>query len=145
MSSSHVLLDQRAQALLFREARTAHTFTDEPVDDGMLAAAYDLVRWAPTAFNAQPLRIALIRSPDARRRLVTLMWDRNQAKTAAAPLVAVLAADLDFHEHLPAQFPVFPQAKDVYFADEDVRAESAVLNATLQIAYFILGARAVGL
>jgi nitroreductase len=145
MSSPHVLLDQRAQDLLFRQARTAHTFADEPVGEDVLAAAYDLVRWAPTAFNAQPLRIALVRSPAARRRLVTLMWDCNQAKTSAAPLVAVLAADLDFHEHLPEQFPVFPQAKDIYFADDDERVESAVLNATLQIAYFILGVRAVGL
>lgn len=145
MSSRHLMLDPHAQDLLFRAARTAHVFTSEPVDDGLLAAVYDLVKWAPTSFNQQPLRIALIRSDDARRRLVPLMWDCNQAKTAAAPLVAVLGADLGFPEYLPEQFPVFPQAKDVCFSNDDARVESAVLNASIQIGYFILGVRAAGL
>lgn len=145
MSSNHVLIDAAAQDLLFREARTANAFTDEPVGEEKIAALYDLVQWAPTSFNQQPLRVALIRSEEARGRLVPLMWDSNQGKTAAAPLTAVLAADLDFHENLPEQFPVFPQAKDVFFAEEEARVESAVLNATLQVAYFILGVRAVGL
>jgi len=145
MSSNHVLLDRSAQDLLFREARTANTFTEEPVSDEQLAALYDLVKWAPTSFNQQPLRVATIRSEQARSRLVPLLWDSNQRKTAAAPLAAVLAADLEFHEHLPEQFPVFPQAKDVFFAEEEARVESAVLNATLQVGYFILGVRAIGL
>jgi len=145
MSSHHVLLDQSAQDLLFRTARTANTFTTEPVSDQQIAALYDLVKWAPTSFNQQPLRVALIRSEQAKSRLVPLMWDTNQGKTAAAPLVAVLAADLEFHEHLPEQFPVFPQAKDIFFAEEETRTESALLNATLQIGYFILGVRAIGL
>jgi 3-hydroxypropanoate dehydrogenase len=145
MVSDHVMLDQSAQDLLFREARTANTFINEPVSDEQIAALYDLVKWAPTSFNQQPLRVALIRSEDARSRLVPLMWGANQGKTAAAPLVAVLAADLDFHEHLPELFPVFPEAKDVFFAEEEVRTEAALLNATLQIGYFILGIRAIGL
>ena len=143
--SNHVLLDEKAQDLLFREARTANAFTDEPVSDEQVAALYDLVKWAPTSFNQQPLRVALIRSEQAKSRLVPLMWDSNQRKTAAAPLTAVLAADLEFHELLPELFPVFPQAKDVVFAEQDARVESAVLNATLQVAYFILGVRALGL
>lgn len=145
MAPDHMLLDRSAQDLLFREARTANTFTNEPVSDEQIAALYDLVKWAPTSFNQQPLRVALVRSEEARSRLVPLMWDANQAKTAAAPLVAVLAADLDFHEHLPEQFPVFPQAADLFFADEDSRIGPASLNATLQTAYFILGVRAIGL
>lgn len=145
MSSNHVLLDEQAQNLLFREARTANTFTDEPVSDEQVAALYDLMKWAPTSFNQQPLRVALIRSEEARSRLVPLMWDSNQAKTAAAPLTAILAADLRFHELLPELFPAFPQAKDVFFAEEDARVESAQLNATLQVAYFIIGVRALGL
>ena len=133
------------QALLFTEARTANAFTDEPVSDEQIAALYDLVKWAPTSFNQQPLRVALIRSEEAKSRLVPLMWDSNQAKTAAAPLTAILAADLRFHELLPELFPVFPQAKDVFFANDDARIESAQLNATLQVAYFIIGVRAIGL
>ncbi|MBB5873643.1 nitroreductase [Allocatelliglobosispora scoriae] len=145
MSSNHVLIDERAQDLLFREARTANTFTDEPVSDEQIAALYDLVKWAPTSFNQQPLRVALIRSEEAKSRLIPLMWDGNQGKTSAAPLVAILAADVRFHELLPELFPIFPAAKDVFFSEEDVRIEAAQLNATLQAGYFILGARAVGL
>ncbi|MEO3746345.1 malonic semialdehyde reductase [Plantactinospora sp. B5E13] len=145
MSSDHVLIDQIAQNLLFRDARTANTFSDEPVSDEQIEALYDLVKWAPTSFNQQPLRVALVRSEAAKSRLVPLMWDSNQGKTAAAPLNAVLAADLEFHENLPEQFPVFPQAKEIFFAEEAARVESALLNATLQVAYFILGVRAIGL
>jgi 3-hydroxypropanoate dehydrogenase len=145
MSVDHVVLDQNAQDVLFLRARTANSFTDEPVPETQIRALYDLVRWAPTSFNQQPLRVVLVRSPQARERLVPLMWDTNQEKTRRAPLVALLAADLDFCEHLPAQFPVFPQARDIYFAEPAAREESARLNATLQVAYFILGVRAVGL
>ena len=145
MSSNHIVIDKCAQDLLFRAARTANTFTAEPVSDEQITAIYDLVKWAPTSFNQQPLRVVLVRSPEARSRLVPFMWDSNQGKTEAAPLTAILAADIDFHEHLPEQFPVFPQAKDLFFATEEARIEAATLNATLQVGYFILGVRSVGL
>ncbi|MFD8556902.1 malonic semialdehyde reductase [Streptosporangium canum] len=137
-------LSAEAQDLLFRDARTANTFTDEPVSDEQMRAIYDLVKYAPTAMNQQPLRVLLVRGPEARERLVGLMSPGNQAKTAAAPLVAVLAADLDFHEELPKVFPHFAGAKDL-FADEARRTQSAMFNATLQVGYFILGVRAAGL
>jgi 3-hydroxypropanoate dehydrogenase len=137
-------LSAEAQDLLFRAARTANTFTDEPVSDEQMRAVYDLVKFAPTSMNQQPLRIVLVRSPEARERLVKHMSDRNQAKTAAAPLVALLAADLDFHEYLPRLVPHRPDAKDA-FADEAKRIASARFNATLQLGYFILGIRAAGL
>ncbi|RKR90378.1 3-hydroxypropanoate dehydrogenase [Micromonospora pisi] len=143
--TDHIAIDQQAQDLLFREARSANTFTDEPVGDDQVQAIYDLVKWAPTSYNQQPLRVVLVRTPEARERLVSLMYDSNQAKTRSAPLTAIMAADCDFHENLPSQFPIFPQAKDVFFADPAVREESARLNATLQVAYFILGVRAAGL
>ncbi|AEW96274.1 MULTISPECIES: malonic semialdehyde reductase [Streptomycetaceae] len=138
-------LDDAAQDLLFRAARTANSFTDEPVDDEQIRAVYDLVKYAPTAFNQQPLRVVLVRSAEARERLVRHMSEGNQAKTAAAPLVAVLAADHEFTTELPTQFPAFPQAKDVFFAERAVRERSAAFNATLQVGYFILGVRAAGL
>lgn len=140
-----IALGADAQDLLFREARTANTFTDEPVTDEQVRAIYDLVKWAPTSFNQQPLRVVLVRSPEARERLVARMWDNNQDKTRRAPLTAILAADNNFHDELPTQFPVFPHARDAFFSDERVRHESASLNATLQIAYFIIGVRAAGL
>ncbi|MFJ7956377.1 malonic semialdehyde reductase [Streptomyces sp. NPDC096319] len=142
---SALALHPAAQDLLFREARTANAFTTEPVTEAQVRAIYDLVKYAPTAYNQAPLRVVLIRSDEARGRLVGLMDEGNRRKTAAAPLIAVLAADNEFHEELPALLPHFPQAKDVLFADRPVREESALLNATLQAAYFIVGVRAAGL
>ncbi|MEV3989356.1 malonic semialdehyde reductase [Streptomyces sp. NPDC049837] len=138
-------LDPAAQDLLFREARTANTFSDEPVTEEQVQAIYDLVKYGPTAFNQSPLRIVLVRSEEARERLIPHMAEGNRAKTASAPLVAILAADNEFHEELPALFPHFPQAKDVFFAERPVRERAAGLNAALQAAYFIVGVRAAGL
>ncbi|MGY3680060.1 malonic semialdehyde reductase [Streptomyces sp. TE33382] len=138
-------LDPAAQDLLFREARTANTFTDEPVTDEQVQAIYDLVKFGPTAFNQSPLRVILVRSAEGRERLVQHMAEGNQAKTATAPLVAILAADNEFHEELPALLPHFPQAKDAFFSERPVRESAALLNAALQAAYFIIGVRAAGL
>jgi 3-hydroxypropanoate dehydrogenase len=138
-------LDPAAQDLLFREARTANTFTDEPVTDEQIQAIYDLVKYAPTSMNMQPLRVVLVRSPEARERLVDLMFDGNKEKTAKAPLVAVLATDHEFHEELPTQFPHFPQAKDAVFGERPVREAAGSFNAALQVGYFIIGVRAAGL
>lgn len=140
----HLALDKTAQDLLFRDARTANTFTDEPVSEEQVAAIYDLVKYAPTSMNIQPLRILFVRSQEARERLVEHMAEGNKAKTLSAPLVAVLAYDPEFHEHLPTQFPHFAGAQDV-FKGQDHRFGAASLNATLQIGYFIVGVRAAGL
>jgi 3-hydroxypropanoate dehydrogenase len=137
-------LSPEAQDLLFREARTASAFSDEPVTDDQIAAIYDLVKYAPTAMNTQPLRILLVRQGEARERLLKHMADGNRDKTANAPLVAVLAADTNFHEHLPRTFPHFPGAKDL-FADPAAREEAARFNGALQVGYFLLGVRAAGL
>ncbi|WP_432066930.1 malonic semialdehyde reductase [Streptomyces sp. C10-9-1] len=140
-----LVLDPAAQDLLFREARTANSFTDEPVTDEQVQAIYDLVKYGPTAFNQTPLRIVLIRSDEARARLLPHLAEGNRAKTAAAPLVAVLAADNEFHTELPTLFPHFPQAKDAFFSERPVREATATVNAALQAAYFIVGVRAAGL
>ncbi|MET7618346.1 malonic semialdehyde reductase [Streptomyces sp. NPDC005408] len=138
-------LDSAAQDLLFREARTANTFTDEPVTEQQVQAIYDLVKYGPTAFNQTPLRVVLVRSDEARERLVQHMAEGNRPKTAAAPLVAILAADNEFHQELPQLLPSFPQAKDLFFSERPVREHSAQINAALQAAYFIVGVRAAGL
>lgn len=138
-------LDPAAQDLLFREARTASSFSDEPVTDEQIQAVYDLVKYAPTAFNQTPLRITLVRSEEARERLVPHMSEGNQPKTRTAPLVAILSADNEFHQELPTLFPHFPQAKDVFFSERPAREESAKVNGALQAAYFIVGIRAAGL
>jgi 3-hydroxypropanoate dehydrogenase len=137
-------LDRAAQDLLFRAARTANTFTDEPVTDVQVAAIHDLIRYGPTAYNGQPLRVLLLRSPEARARLLPYVSSSNRAKTAGAPLAAVLAADVDFHERLPELYPHRPQARE-WLGDRTARAEQARFSATLQIGYLLVGIRAAGL
>ena len=140
-----LVLDSDAQDLLFREARTANAFTDEPITDEQLAAIFELVQWAPTAMNSQPLRVVVLRSAEAKARLLPHLAEGNRAKTAAAPAVALLAADIDFHEELPRLFPHFPGARDMFAADEQSRVRTAELSAGLQVGYTILGIRAAGL
>lgn len=144
-TSPALVVDEHAQDVLFRAARTAMTFTDEPVTDAQVRDIYELIKWAPTSFNQQPLRITLVRSPEARERLVTHMADGNQAKTRTAPLTALLAADTEFHEHLPTLYPVWPTVRELYDGDPARRESSATLNASLQVGYFLLGVRAAGL
>ena len=135
-----------AQDLLFRAARTANSFTDEPVSEEQVQAIYELVKWGPTAMNSQPLRVVLSRSPESRERLVRHMAEGNKAKTGTAPLVAILAADVDFHDELPRVFPVYPGARENFAAaGDEVREANAKLSAGLQIGYFIMGVRAAGL
>jgi 3-hydroxypropanoate dehydrogenase len=138
-------LHPSAQDLLFRDARTANTFTDEPVSEEQVKAIYDLVKWGPTAMNSQPLRVVLSRTPESRERLVRHMAEGNRAKTATAPLVAVLAADVDFHDEMPRVFPIRPGVREALAPDEVARENSARLSAALQIGYFIVGVRAAGL
>ncbi|MET7906500.1 malonic semialdehyde reductase [Streptomyces sp. NPDC005355] len=140
----HLTLAPEAQNQLFLEARTANTFTAEPVTDDQVRAIYELVKYAPTSMNQQPLRVVLVRSEEARARLVSQMTGRNQEKTAKAPLVAVLAADLDFHEELPRLVPFMENPQDI-FAEPAARETSARFNTALQVGYFILGVRAAGL
>ena len=140
-----LVLDAAAQDLLFRTARTANTFTDEPVTDEQIHAIHHLVRDGPTGFNSQPLRIVLVRSAVARGRLLPHLSERNRAKTAAAPLVAILAADTGFHEHLPHVFPYRPGIREWLDTDPAGRQAQARFNATVQIGYLIVGIRAAGL
>lgn len=143
LTSDLVVPDEVAD-LLFRQAATAYSFTDEPVTEHQVRAVHDLVKWGPTALNSQPLRVVLVRSTEARERLVPLMAGNNQARVAAAPLVAVLASDVDFHDEFDTVFPAIPNLRD-NFADEDARLAMAHTNAVLQAGYFILGVRAAGL
>ena len=144
LSSSVLTLDAAAQDLLFREARSANTFTDEPVTDEQLRAIYDLFKWAPTSANIQPLRLLVVRTPEARERLLPHIYEMNRPKSLAAPAVVVLAADMEFHENIPRLLPFRPQMKDT-FADPAVREPVGRFNASLQAAYFILAVRAAGL
>jgi 3-hydroxypropanoate dehydrogenase len=145
-TTTGLALDPGAQDLLFREARTANAYTDEPIDDDALRAVFDLVRWGPTSMNVQPLRILLLRSDDARARLVPHMAGANRDKVTSAPVAMVLAADHGFVDLMPTLFPVMPEeAARAYYADDGLRAHTADYNAAIQVAYLILGFRAAGL
>ncbi|MFE7270606.1 malonic semialdehyde reductase [Streptomyces sp. NPDC057623] len=138
-------LSPEAQELLFTEARTAYKFTDEPVGDDQLRAIFELFKWAPTASNVNPLRILYVRTPEAKERLLPLLNPPNRPKTASAPVVAVLALDSEFTEHVPTLFPVFPGLKEAFEANPELREDNATFNSALQAAYFLLAVRAAGL
>ena len=138
-------LDPTAQDLLFRVARTANTFTAESVTDEQIQAMHELVRLGPTGYNSQPLRILLLRSAVARARLLPHLSSRNLAKTATAPLTAILAADTAFHEHLPRLYPDRLELPGRLVADPAGREAQARLNTAIQIGYLIVGIRAAGL
>lgn len=144
-NSNPIILDESAQNILFHEARTANAFTDEPVTDEQISAIFDLVKWAPTAMNTQPKRVIVVRSPEAKARLVPLMAEGNQAKTEAAPATVLIAADIDFHNEIPTVFPHAAGMKDVFEEDEAGRTSMAELNTGLQVGYAIMGIRAAGL
>ena len=139
------VLDDQGRRLLFTEARTANTFTDEPVTDEQLREIYELARLGPTSANISPLRIVFTRPGESRERLVPLMNDRNRTKTATAPVVAILADDQAFHERIPELFPCRPEMRDLFAADDALRESSARYNGALQAAYVIFAIRAVGL
>ena len=137
-------LDDAAADLVFRAAHTGYRFTDEPVTDEQLAFLAGLMEFPPTEMNTQPLRVLLVRTDEARVRLLPLLAEGNRAKSASAPVVAVLAADTDFHEQLPRLLPHAPGARE-RFLDDVAREQAARFNATLQAGYCILAARAAGL
>ena len=140
-----IVLDAVSADLLFREARTASEFLDEPVADEQLRAVYELAKNGPTAMNIQPLRVTWVRSEEARERLVRHMAEGNKAKTAAAPAVAVLSYDADWHEHLPAVFPPAAAKQEMFAGNAELRAQMGRDNAHLQAGYFVLAVRALGL
>jgi 3-hydroxypropanoate dehydrogenase len=129
---------------IFREARSANTFTDEPVPKAKLEEIFELAKFGPTAINAQPLRIVFVRSGEGRERLLKHMNDGNRDKTASAPVAAILAYDIDFHDRLPEVFPHNPDLKHA-FGDVERREQMASFNAALQAGYFIIAVRAAGL
>ncbi|RYV52174.1 malonic semialdehyde reductase [Pengzhenrongella frigida] len=131
--------------LLFREAHTVSTFTDDAVSDEQIQAAYDLLRWGPTAMNTLPLRLLLVRTPEARASLAEHMSEGNRARVLAAPLTIVAAADTNFHEHLGVLVPHLPNARDMFAGDAAGREAMARSSALIQVGYLIVALRATGL
>ncbi len=137
-------LDDAALDQLFRNARTHNGWQDKPVPDSLLTELHDIMKWGPTSANCWPLRVVYVKSPDAKARLMPLLMEGNRAKTAAAPVIALLGMDMAFYEELPRLFP-HTDAKAWFVGNDALIAATAFRNSSLQGAYFMLAARALGL
>lgn len=138
-------LNEAALKQLFLDARTFNKFQPRPVEDGTIHALVDLLKWAPTSMNAQPGRFVFVRGAAAKDKLKAALMPGNVDKTMAAPVTVIVAHDTGFHEHLPEQFPAIPGARDMFAGNAALRETTALRNGTLQGAYLILAARALGL
>ncbi|MFE3021081.1 malonic semialdehyde reductase [Streptomyces sp. NPDC059256] len=141
----HLALGAEARRLLFTGARTANSFTDEPVPAETLRAIWELAKWPPTSANTNPLRVLFLRTGQAQERLIPHLAEGNRAKSTSAPVIAVLAYDTRYSEHIPRLLPFMPELKDVLEADPVLHQEQARFNSALQAGYFLLSVRAAGL
>ncbi len=134
-----------AMDTLFREARTYSAWQDRPVTDQTLRDLYDLLKWAPTSANAAPARFAFLRSTEAKERLRPALAPLNVEKTMSAPVTVIVAYDLKFYDQLPKLFPHSPGIKQLFESNPELVEATAKRNSSLQGAYLILAARALGL
>lgn len=138
------MLSDTALDQLFRTARTYNAWLDKEVSDAQLHQLYDLVKFGPTSANSSPMRLVFVKSAEAKAKLSPFLSEGNRAKTMAAPVTAIVANDHAFHEKLPQLFP-HADAKSWFQGNQPLIDTTAFRNATLQGAYVILAARALGL
>src|SRR6185437_7831214 len=138
-------LDAAAIDLLFREARSHNGFTDEPVTDEQLRELFEILKMGPTSANCSPARFLFLRTKEAKHRLAPALSSGNHDKTLAAPVTVIVAYDPKFYDNLPMLFPHNLDARSWFTSNEALAATTAFRNGTLQGAYLILAARAVGL
>ena len=136
-------LDDTALDLLFREARSYNAWLDGEVTDAQIRAIYDLMKMAPTSANQQQERLVWCKSAEAKQRLARHAGEKNQPKITGAPVCVILGMDLDFHEQLPWLFP-HTDARS-WFLNDELRRANAFRNSSLQGAYLMMAARALGL
>lgn len=137
-------LDDRSLDIIFREAHTHRAWLDKPVSDELLHQIYDLMKWAPTAANSCPACIVFVRSAEAKQRLLPAMAPGNVENTRAAPVTAIVAYDLEFYEKLPRLYPQ-TDARSWYVGNQPLIDTTAFRNGSLQGAYLLIAARALGL
>lgn len=135
---------QEGLAQLFQEARTHSAWLPEPVPAELLHKAYELASLAPTSANSSPGRFVFLTTAEAKARLEPALAPGNVEKTMAAPVTVIIAWDTEFHENLPKLFPRFDM-RSVFVGNQALIDESAFRNSSLEAAYFILAARALGL
>lgn len=135
-------VNDHALDVIFRDARSQNGFLEKDVPEILIRAVYDLTKMGPTSANCSPARFVFVHTPAGKERLLPLMSEGNREKTAQAPWTVIMAHDLGFQEKMPKLFPHNPGAKDWFNHNRD---ETAVRNGTLQTAYFLIAARAIGL
>ena len=137
-------LSDKALDQIFRTARTHNGWLDRPVTDDQLRRLYDLMKWGPTSANCSPARIVFVRSKAAKEKLKPALSPGNLDKTMAATATAIIAYDTEFYEKLPQLFP-HADARSWFVGKPDLIETTAFRNGSLQGAYLIIAARAIGL
>ncbi|MEL7490555.1 MAG: malonic semialdehyde reductase [Pseudomonadota bacterium] len=138
------IINDEAMDVIFREARTHNGWEKRPVADALMQAVYDLMKWGPTSANCFPARYIFVSSEAGKERLKPHLAEGNLEKTMAAPVCVIIGHDMEFYEKLPELFP-HTDAKSWFVGNEDLIKETAFRNGTLQGAYFMIAARALGL
>jgi 3-hydroxypropanoate dehydrogenase len=141
------MLDPKSLSTILRDARSHNGFQDKPVTDAQLREIYEIMKWGPTSSNSQPVRIVFVRTREGKEKLRPALSSGNTDKTMAAPVTAIVAYDSRFYEHLPRTFPHNPTAQYWFSGEgkEDVAFQTAFRNGSLQGAYLMIAARAIGL
>ena len=129
---------------LFTAARTHHAWQDRPVPDDLLQEIYELTKWAPTSANSLPMRVVFVKSKAAKEKLLPAVAKGNLEQVRTAPVTAIIAYDQKFYDHLPTLFPAF-DARSMFASNPALSEQTAFRNGSLQGAYLILAARALGL
>ncbi len=137
-------LDDVTLDRLFRTARTRNGWTDRAVTEQQLLELYDLMKFGPTSGNCCPARFVWVRSAEGKKKLASLTSPGNSPKILAAPVTVIIGYDLNFAEHLPKLFPARGKEMQAYFTDPAVAQITAFRNSSLQGAYLIIAARALG-
>jgi 3-hydroxypropanoate dehydrogenase len=131
-------------AQLFTDARTHHAWQEREVADGLLREIYDLTKWGPTSANSSPMRIVFVKSEAAKEKLIPALMGSNVDQVGSAPVTAIIAYDEDFFDRLPTLFPAFDM-RPMFAENASFSEQTAFRNSSLQGAYFIIAARALGL
>lgn len=137
-------LPASALSQLFTEARTHHNWSEKQVSDELIHQLYELVKWGPTSLNANPARFLFIKSPAEKERLLPALMGSNVGQVKEAPLLVIVAQDEKFYDQLPKLFPAF-DAKPMFTGNAAMSEITAFRNSSLQGAYLLLAARALGL
>lgn len=138
------MLNTDALDTLFNHAHTHNVWLDKPVTDAQLHQIYDLMKWGPTSANCSPARIVFVKSTEAKQKLVACMAAGNAEKTGKAPVTAIIGMDMEFYEKLPQLFP-HTDARSWFVGNQASINATAFRNSSLQGAYLIMAARALGL